>query len=1042
MKETFNNMYNNLKYFALFIFLVNLPENVKADYSISRFTNTWCGTSYPTDYVTGSWSITETEINGNNGMNGLSKNQTNNTLIIDLPAGFEFKTTGYIATITATGVEITNISFVFNSATQIIVTLTTSSVNAEFNTLNFNNFEIRATAETSGNILRNGGTFKIDNDAALPSSSESFGQLSSSSPFSYTGSTVIHPVASTDSITQYSINNQILRIQITGTGNCSGDVTAFYFNTDGANETGTDSIRSISKAKLYFTGTSTAFSTTNFFGSYDLPNGNFTITGSHELVAGSNYFFLTYDIIGDAYTGNDGNKVDAKLDSFVLNTVTKTDMTVSAPTGYRVIKPAKYYYSSISGNWGTNSTWSLTDNGLTCNCQPNGAGVVIIDTNHTVALNVERIVDVIEIHEGAILDGGATSKTLTINNYLKTFSTGKFTLSQELFGNQNIILSGSGSSSNSQQINNNGDLTIGTGTRLSANGSIIIGGNLLVNGTLDGSGTVTMNGGSCTLSGAGTISNSSRFIITNGDKTIPASANLTIVPDFYINGNWKVTNNGIVTISGNLDGTSELSNWTNAAGSTLNYGGTLKMFISGGEFLSSAILSTVNFNGSGAQNIFPPDNLGQFYHLTLSGEGEKTLTGDVKIKGNFRNNTAFNHNGKNVTMNGDVAQTINGNSVTAFNTLTVDNSSTGIILNQSININATIVLTNSNINLNGYNITLCPTCYVSGESNTGRIYGTSGYIQITQDINAPNSLNPGNLGAILTSESNLGSTNIKRGHAAAASPLGYNGIKRYYDITPTVNTGLNATLRFYYLDNELNGQTEENFYLYKSTDGGENWLAIGASAADYSNNYVEQSGIGGFSRWTVSNNLIYPLPVELLSFSGIYEKENVSLYWETSSETNNDYYTIERSEDLESFELIVIVDGAGNSNTIHSYSVTDAHPPSGIVYYRLKQTDFDGMTRESDIISVNVENNIPGISFSHLYFNDNYIGVTVNGGSETNIFVSIYDILGKEFYSECYKTENNSINLSIEAGSLSKGGVYFLKVFNSEESIVKKFILE
>ncbi len=1038
------------KFFKYIIFIISflyLLNDVRADYSISRFDNSWCTSSYPTDYVTGSFSITEIEIHGNEGKNGLTKNQTDQTIIIDLPSGFEFKTSDYIATITATGTEISNISFVFNSVTRLTVTLTSSSVNDEYNTLNFNDFEIRAvTSGASGDILRNGGTFKIDNDAALPSASQSLGQLTGGTPYSYTSSTVTHTVPSTDSITQYSINNQIIRIQVTGTGNCSGEVTSFTFNTDGGNSTGTDSVRSISTAKVYYTGTSTTFSTTNFFGSYTSPGGSFSITGGQELVNGNNYFFLTYDIAGDAYTGSDGNKVDAKLESFVLNAETKTDMTVSAPVGYRVIKAASYYYSRVSGNWGNNSIWSLSDNGPDCSCQPNGAGVVIIDTNHTVAANVARIVDVIEIHQGAILSGGATSKTVTVNSYLKTFSTGKFTLSQTLNVKGNALLAGTGIFSNSQPIDIDGDLTVGSGTTLTANGVATIGGNLTVNGTFNGSSTITMDGGYYTLSGTGTISNTSQVIITNGDKTIPAGANLTISTDFLIDGDWTITNNGTVTLSGNLDGTSGLSNWTNAASSTLYYGGTEKMFISGGEFQASANNNVVNYNGASAQYIMPPNSMGQFYNITLSGAGAKTLFDDIKVKGNWTNNSTFIHNSKNVTMNGAVAQSISGTSLTTFNTLTVNNSYVGgsnnVTLNQSVNIDATVTFTKGNINLNGYVITLCPTCYLSGESNTKRIYGTTGYVQITQDINAPSSLNPGNLGAVFTSAANFGSTNIKRGHSVQVG-LGNQGILRYYDISPTNTTGLDATFGFYYFDNELNGLTEANFKFYRSIDGGTIWTELSPSTTDYTLNYLTLVPVSTFpnpSRWTLSNSVTNPLPVELLSFNGIYENGKVNLYWETASETNNDYFIVERSVDGENFEIVTTVKGAGNSSTILKYSATDDAPPVGVVYYRLRQTDFNGDFEYSNIISVRVDAVIRGISVGQPYFDGSSLVVNVENTASSTLHVEIFNILGALCYSETYFANQGNLKLNVNTDNLDKRAVYFLRIKSGQETIVKKFV--
>ncbi|MGB0888633.1 MAG: T9SS type A sorting domain-containing protein, partial [Vicingaceae bacterium] len=60
------------------------------------------------------------------------------------------------------------------------------------------------------------------------------------------------------------------------------------------------------------------------------------------------------------------------------------------------------------------------------------------------------------------------------------------------------------------------------------------------------------------------------------------------------------------------------------------------------------------------------------------------------------------------------------------------------------------------------------------------------------------------------------------------------------------------------------------------------------------------------------------------------------------TEINNDYFTIEKSEDAVNYEFVEEIVGAGNSNTFKEYNYIDDSYTSGVIYYRLKQTDFDG----------------------------------------------------------------------------------------------------
>ena len=97
------------------------------------------------------------------------------------------------------------------------------------------------------------------------------------------------------------------------------------------------------------------------------------------------------------------------------------------------------------------------------------------------------------------------------------------------------------------------------------------------------------------------------------------------------------------------------------------------------------------------------------------------------------------------------------------------------------------------------------------------------------------------------------------------------------------------------------------------------------------------------------------LPITLKSFSAKKENKNVVVQWTTGSEINNDYFTIERSNNGYDFIEIGKVDGSGNSSVDVSYSFTDKAPFSGDNYYRLIQTNFDG--KYKIYLPVHVKNN-------------------------------------------------------------------------------------
>ncbi len=97
------------------------------------------------------------------------------------------------------------------------------------------------------------------------------------------------------------------------------------------------------------------------------------------------------------------------------------------------------------------------------------------------------------------------------------------------------------------------------------------------------------------------------------------------------------------------------------------------------------------------------------------------------------------------------------------------------------------------------------------------------------------------------------------------------------------------------------------------------------------------------------------LPIELISFTGKQVKDYNYIEWITASEINNDYFTLERSSDGENWAQIYYTPGAGNSNQNITYDFKDYNFRNDINYYKLTQVDFDGVGKESFIISVNNE---------------------------------------------------------------------------------------
>lgn len=193
---------------------------------------------------------------------------------------------------------------------------------------------------------------------------------------------------------------------------------------------------------------------------------------------------------------------------------------------------------------------------------------------------------------------------------------------------------------------------------------------------------------------------------------------------------------------------------------------------------------------------------------------------------------------------------INGTIAPLFDTLILrKNASVAVTLNNSIEIGKALVLQSGSVNLNLKNIVMKQNAKLLQETNANRIYGSAGgAISGFENAPSPSLQNVANLGAYISSSANLGTTTVSRSHKAVSGLL---GILRTFSITPATNSGLNATLRFSYLDNELNGRNENLLNVWQSSDG-VTWTDIGATTRSASNNYVEKTGLSALMMYTLA----------------------------------------------------------------------------------------------------------------------------------------------------------------------------------------------
>lgn len=210
--------------------------------------------------------------------------------------------------------------------------------------------------------------------------------------------------------------------------------------------------------------------------------------------------------------------------------------------------------------------------------------------------------------------------------------------------------------------------------------------------------------------------------------------------------------------------------------------------------------------------------------------------------------------------------------------------------------------------------------------------------------------------------------------------------------------------------------------------------------APYLNSNITNSAF--FTVSNLKNGILNSvLPIELTSFNGSFNGKSIDLKWITATETNNDYFTLEKSYDGLEWSFLAKVDGSGNSNSPMDYIYEDKNP-SHINYYRLTQTDFNGSSETFKPILVKCDNELKETDikvFPNPFYDNLFVNITGLNCDELKIV--IYDVKGNKILENFYKEiNNNEVNAYYQLQNL-ENGIYFMEInalgYNKVIRIVK-----
>lgn len=429
------------------------------------------------------------------------------------------------------------------------------------------------------------------------------------------------------------------------------------------------------------------------------------------------------------------------------------------------------------------------------------------------------------------------------------------------------------------------------------------------------------------------------------------------------------------------------------------------------------------------------------------------FSGDISTTGTLTAIT-FGYNNGSVILQGSETQTISSAASPApvFRRLTINNSGDGIVLTSPVSATVSLTMTD------------------------GIIYSDDvNYLAIDNTITTVNGV---------SDNSHVEGPVRKTGNNAFTFPIGQNNVYRPLSISAPATTGHIFTASYFDADGTtayagtslapgLNHVSTQEYWILERNAGASgvtvtlSWSPLSGGITDINALRVGQWD-SGLSRWNDNGNASTtgdvnsgtitasvastvfgpftlasasssnPLPVNLISFNAERNGTTADITWSTASESNNDYFTIEKSTDNINYNFVVKAKGNGNSTSVSNYHVNDPDAGQNAVYYRLSQTDFDGTVKTYQPVR------IEGIKSVSINIWPNPFAEFINLDAEATITgsieIRIMNVEGKIVFSKTLDKSPDT-KLTVALPSDLSPGIYFLSVYSNENLMASESII-
>jgi hypothetical protein len=851
-----------------------------------------------------------------------------------------------------------------------------------------------ATFSTNSQALAGTGSFTFTSASIISGAITLTNNSSHTNGVTFTGTINGTEAGSTlaNGASKVMFYNNATQPMATGILDASAAGNSFYYNLAGAQAV---------KASTYH----------NLF----IQNGNTKTLGGNVVV--NNNFTLatgtTFNPVANDLTVN-GNSVIAGIlaDGTIAGTTTLHDVDLSGGT----INGAATGVVNINGNLSVASA-----NGTIGRMDVTVNGTTSISASRTLTLNSNTGV---KTFVGTITNDGTWTST--------TITTASNLLLQDGFTNNSATNAAFGAAT----FTTNNQALSGTGSFTFAGASIIEGAITLTNNSSHNNGVTFNNTINGTIAGS-TLANGAGSIIFY-------QPNATTMP----------------MVTGTI---------SNVSGSTFHYSRNNAQFIKAATYGN---LSVTTGTKSLAAATVVAGNLNIAAATTLDVTASNFA---LTVGGNWANAGTFNARNGTVTFNGSVSQNISSNESSFYN-LTFNNSAAGsnaIVLANDVTITNLCTMTDGIIYTGSNRLILTSTtaANLSGFSNESYVSGNlRRYIANNTSTYA---LPVGN-------NTNYYRADIKNNNLNGITYIdaNYSSLQRHDDVDMNVNDGAELTYisiasnmwtidpntppssgsyDIYLYTGNISGLSDNEFSVIKRptgspdatswTTGGGTINAGGGNGRKISDGYALRMGLTSFSEFGIgSTQAGNPLPVQLVSFTAKLNKQSlVDLKWVTATEINNDFFSVERSIDAINFEEILQVKGAGNASRMLTYSAVDSKPLTGVSYYRLKQTDFDGTFTYSNVVSItnnavttNIPANVNWTVFPNPAFAGGLMSVTADGIT-SKIKVTVYNATTGSLVAEAISANEQA---TIALSENLKSGLYIVNIQDDEKTTSKRIIIQ